>query len=63
MLPETYLKLKYPEDIEKQTEQARIVLEQRHFEEGVGRVIPSISLEELRRYEELRDKYSVAAEK
>lgn len=58
MLPETYLKLRYPGDEELQAKETQILLTQEHFIKAIGKVTPSISLEELRRYEELRDKYS-----
>jgi SpoVK/Ycf46/Vps4 family AAA+-type ATPase len=33
---------------------------QEHFMEALTKVTPSISLEELRKYEELRDKFSAS---
>ncbi len=61
LLPETYLKLKYPDDKAKQDHEIQIVVQQEHFIKAIGRVTPSISLEELRRYEELRDKFSASS--
>ncbi len=61
LLPETYLKLRYPEDKEMQERETLIMIKQEHFLRALSKVVPSISLEELRRYEELRDKYSVVA--
>jgi SpoVK/Ycf46/Vps4 family AAA+-type ATPase len=37
-------------------------VKQDHFLEALTKITPSISLEELRRYEELRDKYSAVAD-
>ncbi len=34
------------------------MVKQEHFISALGKITPSISLEELRRYEELREKYS-----
>ena len=58
LLPETYLKLRYPDDKAMQDEETQILVRQEHFISALGKITPSISLEELRRYEELRDKYS-----
>lgn len=57
LLPETYFKLKYPNaaEAEKQTE---IEIGQKHLKQALGQITPSITLAELRKYEELRDKYS-----
>lgn len=60
LLPETYLKLKYGDDKERADQEIDIVVRQKHFENGLGRVTPSISMEELERYEELRDKFSTS---
>ena len=62
LLPETYLKLRYPDDKAKQDEETQILVRQDHFIRALGKITPSISLEELRRYEELRDKYSVCSD-
>lgn len=58
ILPETYLSLRYPDDPEKWEEVASVVIEQEHLEKALVQVVPSISLQELRKYEALRDKYS-----
>ena len=60
LLPETYLKLKYPDDNAKRESETQMVIKQDHFLEALSKITPSISLEELRRYEELRDKYSAS---
>ncbi|TNV84611.1 hypothetical protein FGO68_gene8789 [Halteria grandinella] len=58
LLPETYLKLRYPDDKGRQDSETVITIRHEHFMKALGRVTPSISIQELRRYEELRDKYS-----
>lgn len=56
LLPETYLKLKYPNDsIESKS---LITITQDDFNTALQKVVPSISMEELTRYEQLREKYS-----
>lgn len=61
LLPETYLKLKYPDDKQKQDEETSVSVRQDHFIDALSKVTPSISLEELRRYEQLRDKFSASS--
>ena len=39
-----------------------VEVEESHLEQALSQVVPSISIEELRRYEKLRDKYSAASE-
>lgn len=56
LLPETYFKLKY--GAEGVATHGQIIVELDDFYQGVGRVVPSISIDELARYEGLRDKYS-----
>lgn len=56
MLPETYFKLKYPNDtIESR---ACLTITQVDFQTALLKVVPSISMEELNKYEELREKYT-----
>lgn len=62
LLPETYFKLKHPDDTEAVERELRIEVGEEHLEEALGQVVPSISLQELKKYEELRDKYSASAE-
>ena len=62
LLPETYLKLKYPDDKDSQDQETQILIRQGHFMQALSKITPSISLEELRRYEDLRDKYSASAD-
>lgn len=62
LLPETYFKLKHPDDPAAVKKELRIEVGEEHLEEALGQVVPSISLQELKKYEELRDKYSASAE-
>lgn len=59
LLPGTYFQLKYPDDPAAQKAAAEVTVTQMHLLDALSQVIPSISLEELRKYEDLRDKYSV----
>ena len=54
LLPETYFKLRFPGD----TNQCKIFVSQADFMAAIPKVVPSISMIELQRYEKLRDKYS-----
>ncbi|CDW87814.1 aaa atpase domain-containing protein [Stylonychia lemnae] len=60
ILPETYLKLKYGDDKIAQDREAQILIKQDHMIRALSKITPSISLEELRKYEELRDKYTAS---
>ena len=44
LLPETYLKLKFPEDQASQERESQIVVRQSHLEQALFQVTPSISL-------------------
>eukprot|EP00347_Sterkiella_histriomuscorum_P006220 403353605 len=60
LLPETFLKLRYPNDEEEQKKQQIVLVKQAHMVQALSKITPSISLEELRKYEELRDKFSAS---
>ena len=62
LLPETYFKLKHPDDPAAVARELTVEVEDQHLEQALTQVVPSISIEELRRYEKLRDKYSAASE-
>ena len=62
LLPETYFKLKHSDDLDAVQKELDIEVDENHLEEALSQVVPSISLEELHKYEELRDKYSVVTE-
>jgi len=49
--------------VKKQKESVQVEVGQKHLEQALYQVTPSISLEELRKYEELRDKYSAEGSK
>ena len=62
LLPETYFKLKHPDDPTAVAKELTVEVDGEHFLRALGQVVPSISLEELRRYEKLRDKYSATSQ-
>ena len=62
LLLETYFKLKHPDDPAAVASELTVEVEEIHLEQALSQVVPSISIEELRRYEKLRDKYSAASE-
>ena len=62
MLPETYFKLKHPDDPRSVAKELTVEVDGGHFMSALGQVVPSISIDELRRYEKLRDKYSASTE-
>jgi peroxin-6 len=55
---ETYLKLKFVDDVKAQEKASTIEVADSHLRQALTQVTPSISLEELHKYEELRKKYS-----
>ena len=62
LLPETYFKMKHPDDVEAVNRELKIEVGEEHLEEALAQIVPSISLQELKKYEELRDKYSATKE-
>ena len=58
ILPETFFKLKYPDNLLAQKQASTVVVTQAHLLQSLEQVVPSISMAELERYEELRNKYS-----
>ena len=61
LLPETYFKLKHPDDLEAQKNEIQVAVGIEHLQASLHQVIPSISMQELLKYEKLRDKYSASA--
>lgn len=62
LLPETYFKLKHPDDSEAQASETQVAVGIEHLQASLHQVIPSISMQELLKYEQLRDKYSASAQ-
>ena len=58
LLPETYFKLKHPDDAQAQVSETQVEVGIEHLQASLHQVIPSISMQELLKYEKLRDKYS-----
>ena len=61
LLPETYFKLKHPDNLEEQAKEIQVEVGGEHLQASLHQVIPSISMQELIKYEKLRDKYSASA--
>lgn len=59
ILPETFLKLQYPEAAERKKAE-EVEVQERQFIAAVDKVVPSISMTELMRYEELKAKFSAS---
>jgi SpoVK/Ycf46/Vps4 family AAA+-type ATPase len=47
------------EQLKKQDVAVDVVVEQKHFLEALKRLTPSVSFEELKRYQEMADKYTL----
>lgn len=62
LLPETYFKLRYPDDPEAQCLASTVTVSQDNLLQALSQVVPSISPSDLMKYEELRDRYSAAAQ-
>ena len=58
LLPETYFMMRFGENKVEFEKAQKIVLFESHFMGALSQVTPSISMQELLKYEALRDKYS-----